>query len=58
MNEVFIVVILNEDDSVAEIVSAHPTKQVAISAERFLRMYDRKRVGDRYTDVRNISFEV
>lgn len=58
MNEVFIVVILNEDDSVAEIVSAHPTEQVAISAERFMRSYDRKRVGDRHTDVRNVSFEV
>lgn len=58
MNEVYIVVILNEDDSIAEIVSGHPTEQVAISAERFLRQYDRQRVGDRYTDVRSVSFEV
>lgn len=58
MNSVFLVVRLNEDDSIFEIISAHPTKQIAASAERFYRGYAGKNIDNLRTDVHEVNFEV
>ncbi|NTJ67571.1 hypothetical protein G6M50_06305 [Agrobacterium rhizogenes] len=58
MNSVFLLVRLNDDDSIAEIVSAHPTKQIAIGAERFYRSYTASGVQYLRTDVIEVDFEV
>lgn len=39
MNQVFILVLLNDDDSIREIISAHGTASAAKAAERFYRGY-------------------
>lgn len=57
MNSVFIVVRLNEDDTVAEIISAHPNMQTAKNAERFYRSTHNKPFGGLLTDIREIDFE-
>ncbi len=58
MNSVFIVVRLNEDDSIAELISAHPTKRLADAAERFYRNYTAATKDNLRTDVQEIGFEV
>lgn len=58
MSSIHILVRLNENDSIAEIISAHPTHQVAINAERFYRSYDGKHIDGLRTDIREIDFNV
>ncbi|ASW06264.1 hypothetical protein [Rhizobium sp. 11515TR] len=58
MNSVFLLVRLNEDDSIFEIISAHPTKQIASNAERFYRTYTGKNVDNLRTDIHEVDFEV
>jgi hypothetical protein len=58
MNSVFVLVVLNDDDSIAEIISAHPVRQTAIAAERFYRSQTRRGLDTPRTDVLEIDFEV
>jgi hypothetical protein len=55
MLSVFIVVKLNEDDSIDEIVSAHPNRPTAVNAERFYRSMNRTQDFLR-TDIREVEF--
>lgn len=58
MNSVFIVVRYEEDaDTIAEIISAHPNRQVAINAERFYRSYEGKKFDGLVTNVLEVDFE-
>lgn len=56
MGDVFVLVLLNEDDSIAEIVSAHPTHQIAIDAERFYWQYVRQRHSGERTQIQRVEF--
>jgi hypothetical protein len=56
MNSVFLVVRLNQDDTIAEVISAHPNKQTAASAERYWRSMQPKHNG-LLTDVIEVDFE-
>lgn len=58
MNSVYIVVRYEEDtDTIAEIISAHPNRQVAINAERFYRSYNCKQHDGTVTNVLEVDFE-
>lgn len=57
MNSIFLLVRLNEDDSIAEIISAHPNERTAISAERFYRNYTASDKDGLRTDVQSVDFE-
>lgn len=57
MNTVYLLVRLNEDDSIAQILSAHPNNQTAVSAERFYRSYEGKKIDRLRTDVIPVDFE-
>lgn len=58
MNSVYIVVRYDVDsDTIAEIISAHPNRQVAINAERFYRSYEGKKFDGLVTNVLEVDFE-
>lgn len=58
MNSVYIVVRYEEDsDTIVEIISAHPNRQVAINAERFYRSYEGKKFDGLRTDILEVDFE-
>lgn len=59
MNTVYVLYRLSEDDSIAEIISAHPTSQIAMNAERFYRQFGEGRNIDLLrTDIQPVEFEV
>ncbi len=58
MNSVYIVVRYAEDsDTIEEIISAHPNRQLAIIGERFYRQYTAKPHSGVVTNVLEVDFE-
>lgn len=57
MTDVFVLVRLNDDDSIGEIISAHPTHQIAISAERFYWQNVREKHSGVRTQIQRVEFE-
>jgi hypothetical protein len=56
MNSVFLLIHYREFEDI-EVISAHPTKEAAKSAERFFRQYnDKFQKGDN-TDILEVPFE-
>lgn len=57
MSDVFVLVRLNDDDSIAEIITAHPSHQTAISAERFYWQHVRVKHSGERTQIQRVEFE-
>jgi hypothetical protein len=57
MTEVYVLVLLKPDGTIAEIISAHPTKSAADSAERFYRSYTLPAFDKPDTDIITAPFE-
>ena len=58
MNSIYIVVRYAEDsDTIEEIISAHPNRQLAINGERFYRQYVAKPCSGVVTNVLEVDFE-
>lgn len=56
MNSVFVLVRLNDDDSIASIISAHPNHPTARAAEKFYWGYVREKHSDERTDIQEVDF--
>jgi hypothetical protein len=58
MNSIYIVVRYAEDsDTIEEIISAHPNRQLAINGERFYRQYKAEPHSGVVTNVLEVDFE-
>lgn len=57
MTDVFVLVRLNDDDSIGEIISAHPTHQTAINAERYYWQNVREKHSGVRTQIQRVEFE-
>lgn len=57
MHSVYVLVLLNSDGSIKEMISAHPSKSVADSAERYYRTYTLTGFNKPDTDIIETNFE-
>lgn len=57
MSDVFVLVRLNDDDSIAEIISAHPSHQIARNAERYYWQHVREKHSGERTQIQRVEFE-